>query len=208
MRELMNNLKRDPTFTLMRNLMNEMWQDLSGDLKRVRTSFRPSLLTLLVAASSLSLAAKAAEISQSLKPSVGATETKLGVAIKDDLNERDKAAAERARALDLRERIVNAAQARLKTRMTTANGARPDTAESVAAGGSRQSEAANEQYITLARIYQAMKPADAARVLEQLDLKVQSGVARQMRERSTAAIMGKMTPEAAGKLSMALANGT
>lgn len=207
MRELMGNLKRDPTFTLMRNLLDEMRHDLMGDLKRMRTSFRPSLLTLLIAACSLSLAAKAAEISQSLKPSAGAAETKLGVAIKDDLNERDKAAAERARALDLRERIVNAAQARLKTQVTTANGAKPDPEASVAVGGSGQLEVANEQYITLARIYQAMKPADAARVLEQLDLKVQSGVARQMRERSTAAIMGKMSPEAAGKLSMALANG-
>lgn len=203
MRELMNKLTRDPAINLVRQLVDEAWSDVRNDLKRVRATFRPSLLTLLVAASSLSLAAKAAEIGQSLKTPSIADETKLGVAIKDDLKQRDKAAAERARALELRERIVNATQARLKAQMATANPA----AATAGGGMTGAPDAANEQYITLARIYQAMKPADAARVLEQLDIKVQTGIARQMRERSTAAIMGKMTPEAAGKLSMALANG-
>ena len=65
--------------------------------------------------------------------------------------------------------------------------------------------AAPDQFDDLAKIYQAMKPAAAALVLEQLDLDVQMRVAQRMRERSTAMILAAMTPKAAAALTMALA---
>ena len=105
--------------------------------------------------------------------------------------------AEGRSALDLREQAARAAEARLTTQMQTrppadsrAN-ARPDPQE--------------DQFDSLARIYQAMKPAKAAKVFEQLDLEVQLGVAKRMRDRSTAMLLAAMTPEGAARLSMALA---
>ena len=50
-----------------------------------------------------------------------------------------------------------------------------------------------------------MKPAKAAPVFEQLDLEVQYLVAKKMRERSAALLMGAMSAEGAARLSMRMA---
>lgn len=127
----------------------------------------------------------------------GAPRSRLGVAIADDMQQRDKAAGRRGRALDLREQAVRAAEVRLGK-----EAAAPPVAGPASAGGGAP---APDQFDDLARIYQAMKPAAAALVLEQLELEVQMHVAQKMRERSTALILAAMTPKGAAVLTMALA---
>lgn len=125
-----------------------------------------------------------------------APETRMGVSIKESVKERDRAAAERNRALDLREQAARAAEERLKADMQARQTAPKPGAEK---------ESEDGPYDSLARIYQTMKPAKAARVFEQLELEVQVQVAQRMRDRATAAILGAMTPDAAARLSMAMA---
>lgn len=119
--------------------------------------------------------------------------TRLAVAIEGDVAAGDRAALDRKRTLDLREAAAQATEARLKALLATQEPA-----------GGKAGEA-GEQFDVLARIYQAMKPARAAAVFEQLALDVQMQVARRMRDRATAQILASMTPRGAAELSMALA---
>jgi len=162
---------------------------------------RPSLLLMTAAASALAVVANAATLAAP-EAQDKAPQTRLGHSIEQDLNARDAAAARRKRALDLREQAAKAAEARLQAEMQ----ARQQAAASGAPGpGADAAEPAESQFDELARIYQAMKPAKAAVVFEQLDMEVQMKVAQRMRERSTALILAAMTPKGAAALSMALA---
>ena len=154
---------------------------------------RPTLLMLTAMAATLSTVANGVGVVDALQ---APAPTRLGMALDRDAAAQDALAGQRARKLDMREQAARATEQRLKNDLayraaaTKAKGGDPD-------GG--------EQYDSLARIYQAMKPARAAVVFEQLDMDVQMQVARRMRDRSTGMVLAAMTPRGAAALSMALA---
>jgi len=153
---------------------------------------RPSLLALTAGAAGLSAVANA----------VGGPPpepTRLGTSIAGDLAARDRQAAQRSRALDLKEQAARAAEQRLRAAGAAAAAAAPARPDAPAAPTD------DERYGELARIYQAMKPKAAAAVFEQLTIDVQTEVAKRMRERSTATIMAAMDPAKAAALTMAMA---
>lgn len=165
---------------------------------------RLSLLFVTAAVASVAAVGNAVGLAASAAPGETPAPTRLGTQIAETLGRRDRQAVQRGRALDLREQAVRAAEARLKAQATTgANGAPAPEPAAAAPGGT-----APTAYDDLARIYQAMKPAAAALVMEQLDLDVQMRVAQRMRERSTAQILAAMTPKGAAALTMALARRT
>ncbi|MFV0623249.1 MotE family protein [Sphingomonas sp. ac-8] len=169
---------------------------------------RPSLLALTAAVAAAAAVANGVSAASPDTADVAGggapAQTRLGAAIGGEMNARDRAVAERKRALDLREQATRAAEARLKADLDARQQAdAAPAAEPTRSAGRMEQE--RDQYDDLARIYQAMKPAQAAVVLEQLDLDVQMKVAQKMRERSAAMILGQMTPKGAAKLSMALA---
>lgn len=153
-------------------------------------NWRFSLLSMTAAAAGLSAVANA--VAGPAEP-----QTRMGASIGRDLAQKDRAAAQRNRSLDMREQAARAAEQRLKAAAAAApQPKREQPAEPVEE---------NDRYGELARIYQAMKPKAAAPVFEQLGLDLQVEVARRMRERSTAAIMAAMTAPGAAKLSTAMA---
>jgi flagellar motility protein MotE (MotC chaperone) len=172
---------------------------------------RPLLLLMLVGAAATSGAMSAVGIASPAAPVTKAPPTRLGVTIGDDLARRDSKAAQNARALDLREQAIKAAQARLDASLKAKKQGEADAIAAsapVPASGAAPTPGmaeAPDQFDTLAKIYQAMKPAKAAPVFAQLDLEVQYLVAKRMRERNTAMILAAMDPQAAARLSMALA---
>ena len=157
---------------------------------------RPSLLTLMAGMAALAAVANAVAVSAGPPAQ---TDTRLGVSIKQSLGERDRIAVRRQRALDLRESATLANEQRLKTKLAE-RAVGPGAAD-----GAADAAPEADQYESLARIYQAMKPAKAAKVFEELDINVQMRVAQKMRDRATGAILAAMTPKAAAALSMALA---
>jgi flagellar motility protein MotE (MotC chaperone) len=160
---------------------------------------RPSLLVMTAVAAGLSIFANG--VTAALPALADQPQpTRLGSAIEGDLGARDAATKKRNRALDMREQAARAAEARLKADMA----ARQEAA-AVAKPVAGAAEPSDPQYDNLARIYQAMKPARAAAVFEQLEMDVQMQVAQKMRDRSTALILASMTPQGAANLSMALA---
>lgn len=168
-------------------------------------------LTVMVAAMTCvdALVSAGAAVAEQVKASP-APDTRMGAMVADDLAKRDAAARARARAIDLQEQAAKAAAARLQSALKAGaqppEGAAPATSPATPAAGATPSQP--DQFDTLARIYQAMKPAKAAPVFEQLDLEVQYLVAKKMRERSAALLMGAMSPDAAARLSMRMAGRT
>jgi len=172
---------------------------------------RPSLLMLMAGAAALSTVAHAVSASgpDQEKQESKASPSRLGSAIQSEMRQKKQTARERERALDLREQAIKASEKRLKNDVESQQQQQAKTdAPAAAAAKGEKAEEVDEEAQTLdqlARIYQSMKPKQAAPVFEQLDIDVQLAVARRMRERSTAQILAAMTPEGAARLSMALA---
>lgn len=166
---------------------------------------RPSLLALTAAVAAASAIANGVSATSRPDAEEAEAQTRLGAAIGQDVNARDRAAAQRNRALELREQAARAAEARLKADIEARQQSDAAASAQPRAGTARGADEGADQFDDLARIYQAMKPAKAALVFEKLDLDVQMRVAQKMRERSTAMILGAMTPKGAAALSMTLA---
>jgi flagellar motility protein MotE (MotC chaperone) len=171
--------------------------------------FRPTLLQLTAfSALSASVGLGSAIANQPAETS------RLGASIKENLADRDRVAAEQKRKLDLQKQVVQAAETRLRERLGAgqpqAVGAPGATGAPGAVGAlpgqAAQAALPDEAISNLARIYQAMKPAKAALVMEKLGLDVQVKITKEIRERSMGMIMGAMTPDGAARLSAALAN--
>ena len=141
-------------------------------------------------------------------PASDLPQTRLGTAINQDLAKRDQSGAARNRALSLREQVARAAEERIKANARARQQEAAAAAATASAAPGDKAIAPNAQYDDLARIYQAMKPARAALVFEQLDMDVQMQVAQRMRQRSTAMILAAMSPVGAADLSMSLARKT
>ena len=112
-----------------------------------------------------------------------------------------QALAERRRELDLRaheleqrEILLRAVEQRIEEK----------------AGGLRallkqQEKQTDDQYTSLVKIYESMKPKDAARIFEEMDLAVLMPVVERMKERKTAPILAKMSPAKATAITTQLA---
>jgi flagellar motility protein MotE (MotC chaperone) len=161
----------------------------------MKRRFRPRLLMLTAIAATLSVVANGVG---AVTAATAPPATRLGVAIQKDVSAVEAAAAQRSRALELREQAAKATEERLKAEIGERDAA------ATKAGGPDATEP-GEQYDSLARVYQAMKPARAAAIFEQLEMDVQMQVAKRMRDRSTAMILAAMSPRGAARLSMALA---
>ncbi|MEH6632638.1 MAG: hypothetical protein V7776_17615 [Halopseudomonas aestusnigri] len=63
----------------------------------------------------------------------------------------------------------------------------------------------DKQMASLVKIYESMKPKDAARIFEQLDMVVLLEVVERMKERKTAPILASMNPKRAKEITLELA---
>jgi len=117
------------------------------------------------------------------------------------LGERRSALEKRAVELDLREQLLNAAQKRVENRVSELKAieGRIQVAEK-----NRDEHEAN-RLNGLVQMYENMKPKDAARVFDRLSLDILVEVVLQMKPRKMSPILAKMSPEAAEKLTVALA---
>lgn len=143
--------------------------------------------------------------------------TRLGAELSKDLSDSQKTVSDRARELDMKQRMLEAASSRMQARATTMPPAAqpttpPPAAQSATPPPATQQQAAEAdataasvQILNLVKVYQSMKPRAAAAVFEQLDLDIQVAVASKMRSQAMGAIMQAMSSEAATRLTTALA---
>lgn len=123
------------------------------------------------------------------------------LALLQRLAKRREALAERERELDLRESLLKAAEQRVDEKI-----ARLSELETQIEALLRQHDTQEEQRLaSLVKVYEAMKPKDAARIFDQLDLDILLSVAERMRAAKMAAVMAEMDAARAKTLTVELA---
>ena len=122
-------------------------------------------------------------------------------AILERLQSRRQELDARAREMDIRESLLRAAEQRIqsKTEEMKAIESRISTAQTA------KSEADNARFKSIVTMYEGMKPKDAAKVFDRLEMSVLIEIASQIAPRKMSDILGLMTPEAAERLTVELA---
>jgi flagellar motility protein MotE (MotC chaperone) len=135
---------------------------------------------------------------QPLPPSASPSER----AILERLQERRGAIDERQRELELRENMLKAAERKVDGRI----GELKEIEDRLSAGARAEKEEADRQMKTIVIMYEAMKPKDAAKVFDRLSIPVLVPIVNAMNPRKMSEILAVMTPEAAERLTVALAS--
>jgi len=125
-------------------------------------------------------------------------------ALLERLQERRLELDKRARELDMREGMLKAAEKKVET----AGAAKADEAKNAPAGGpaAEAKEGDNPRFKAVVTMYETMKPKDAAKIFDRLDMKVLLDVASKINPRRMSEILSQMTPEAAERLTVELAS--
>ncbi|MBB4266726.1 MotE family protein [Roseospira visakhapatnamensis] len=140
----------------------------------------------------------AAEAAAGLTPP-GFTQSEINLLQR--LAERREELEARERELGTREALLQAAERRIEARVGELR-----ELETVIEGLlEKHSEQEMEQINQLVRIYASMKPKDAARIFNDLDMPILLTVIENMKERSSAAILAEMTPDRAKQVTTELA---
>jgi flagellar motility protein MotE (MotC chaperone) len=106
----------------------------------------------------------------------------------------------RSKELDTREALIKVAEQRVDQKIKEMESLRQQLQSMV----NQVSEAQTTQLENLVKIYETMKPDEAAKIFESLDMPILLGVVLRMKPKSTAPIMAKMAPEKAKELTIAL----
>ncbi|WP_225197492.1 MotE family protein [Gluconobacter oxydans] len=114
-------------------------------------------------------------------------------ALVEQLAAREKELDRRDAALNDRQRLVDAAEEELQRRMTALENSRTALENSE----QQTDQLRNDDAARLVKIYQAMKPEDAAAIFNILDLRVGVALLNRMNPRKASAIMEAMSPQRA-----------
>ncbi len=128
--------------------------------------------------------------------------TKSEFAILQSLSKRRKKLDEREKQLMLQRNLLKAAESRLEARIAQIK--RMEGRISANEKNKQSNEA--ERYRKLVEMYSKMKPSDAAKIFNRLDLNVLAGLVQHMNSRSMAAILSSMDPAKAERLTLKIAN--
>lgn len=123
-------------------------------------------------------------------------------AVLESLGERRQELEQQEGQLDLREKLLKATEERIQKRVDELKQLEKQI-EGVVEEKRKQEEG---EIAALVTMYENMKPKDAARIFDRLDLPVLLKVVRQMKPRKMADVLGKMSPETAERLTVAIAN--
>jgi flagellar motility protein MotE (MotC chaperone) len=129
--------------------------------------------------------------------SMSPEEVQLLQKLSDRRTELDKRAAE----LSQREVLLQAAEKRIDDKIAKLTALEKDIGGIV----DKHSEEDEARIKSLVKIYETMKPVDAARIFSQLDMPVLLGVLEHMKERNAAPILAAMDPSKAKAVTLALA---
>lgn len=117
-----------------------------------------------------------------------------------DLTARRKKLEERERELSVREALLKAAEQELSQKYDELVSLRTEIKDLLVV----QTEEEQKRTASLVKIYEGMKPKDAARIFNTLDLDVSLSVLSRMSERKSAPILASMEPERARTVTIML----
>jgi len=123
-------------------------------------------------------------------------------AILERLQQRRQELDARSREIDIRESLLREAEKRIQSKVDEMKAVEAKTASDKQA----KTEAENARFKGLVTTYENMKPKDAAKVFNRLEMPVLIQIASQIAPRKMSDIMGLMQPEAAERLTVELAH--
>ncbi len=107
----------------------------------------------------------------------------------------------RAREIDIRENLLKSAEKRIEGRVEELKGVEAR----IVTKTEQKNEAEVARFKGLVTMYEGMKPRDAAKVFDRLEMPVLFEIASQIAPRKMSDILGLMSPEAAERLTVELA---
>jgi flagellar motility protein MotE (MotC chaperone) len=122
-------------------------------------------------------------------------------AILERLQARRQELEQRAREIEIRESLLKSAEKRIEGRVEEVKAT--EAKISTATGQKAEQDAA--RFKGIITMYEGMKPKDAAKVFDRLEMSVLYEIASQIAPRKMSDIMGLMQPEAAERLTVELA---
>jgi flagellar motility protein MotE (MotC chaperone) len=125
-------------------------------------------------------------------------------AILERLQERRQELDQRGRELELRESLLKAAEKRLEAKVAELK----DIEARINTAMNRKDEAEAARFKSIVTMYENMKPKEAAKIFDRLDMKVLFEVASQMNPRRLSDILAQMSADAAERLTVELARRT
>jgi flagellar motility protein MotE (MotC chaperone) len=122
-------------------------------------------------------------------------------AILERLQARRQELEARAREIDIRESLLKAAEKRIESKVEEMKAV--ESRISTATG--QKGEADSARLKNIVTMYEGMKPKDAAKVFDRLEMTVLLDIATQIAPRKMSDILGLMAPEAAERLTVEMA---
>ncbi len=116
------------------------------------------------------------------------------------LAERRDLLEKREREIDAREGLLRAAEIRIERRVAELEDLRQVIENRIKVFDAQQ----EDKLGSLVKIYENMKPKDAARIFEELEMTTLLEVAERMKERKLAPVMAQMGPERAREVTVEL----
>jgi flagellar motility protein MotE (MotC chaperone) len=122
-------------------------------------------------------------------------------AILERLQSRRQELEARAREIEIRESLLKAAEKRIESRVEELKAVE----SRISAATVQKTEADAARFKGIITMYEGMKPKDAAKVFDRLEMPVLFEIASQIAPRKMSDILGLMSPEAAERLTIELA---
>ena len=126
--------------------------------------------------------------------------TQAEIDLLQQLSERRQVLESREQELEIRTGLLAAAESRIDKKVEELKILRETISGLIKTFDAQQ----DAKILSLVKIYESMKPKDAARIFEELDMDTLLEVAERMKERKLAPIMAKMAPEKARDMTVEL----
>jgi flagellar motility protein MotE (MotC chaperone) len=133
-----------------------------------------------------------------IKPAVSAGER----AVLESLQQRRQELETRTRENEVRDSLLKAAEKRIEQRMQELK----EMESRLQGTEKKKDEEDASKFKSLVTMYENMKAKDAAKIFDRLDLRVLIEIANAMNPRRMSDILGQMSPEAAERLTIEIAN--
>lgn len=105
-------------------------------------------------------------------------------------------------SIEMKANILDATEKKINGKMTELESLKADVEKLL----TEYNEKENAKIAQLVKIYENMKPKDAAKIFEEMDMPILLEVVGKMKEQKSAKILANITPEKAKELSVELAN--
>lgn len=122
-------------------------------------------------------------------------------AVLERLQARRQELDSRARELEIRESLLRAHEQRIDAKVEELKGVE----SRITTAGHQKDEADAERFKNIVSMYENMKPKDAAKIFDRLDMAVLIDVASHMKPQKMSDVLAQMQPDAAEKLTVELA---